>query len=73
VKATTPSSNTDFWSRKFQQNVERDNRNVETLLAEGWKVGIVWECAIGKQPSVDLLDEIECFLADEKKVLKHFE
>ncbi len=44
AKATTPSSNTAFWNRKFQDNVDRDARNVRRLRQLGWRVFVVWEC-----------------------------
>jgi len=44
--ATTPSSNTDFWTSKFAGNVARDARNVHDLRSAGWRVGIIWECAL---------------------------
>lgn len=43
---TTPKANATFWQQKFQGNVERDRRHVEALRALGWRVAIVWECAL---------------------------
>lgn len=43
-KATTPKSNAAFWTEKFAKNIERDRRQVEELMALGWRVGIIWEC-----------------------------
>jgi len=45
-RATTPSTRQEFWSRKLQANVVRDRMNVERLREMGWRVLIVWECAI---------------------------
>jgi len=42
----TPKSNTAFWQNKFHTNVMRDQRNLEELGSLGWKVGVIWECAI---------------------------
>ena len=42
--ATLPKSNVEFWTKKFEQNVARDRRNVIQLEEAGWNVGIVWEC-----------------------------
>ena len=43
--ATRPSTNSNFWVHKFQENAKRDLR-VERQLAEmGWTVLILWECA----------------------------
>jgi DNA mismatch endonuclease (patch repair protein) len=43
---TTPATRRDFWERKFSGNVERDKRDVEALIREGWRVLIVWECVL---------------------------
>ncbi len=42
--ATTPSSNTEYWLKKFAQNVARDKENEEKLKQFGWHVIIVWGC-----------------------------
>ncbi len=41
-----PKSREDFWKTKLNGNAERDRRNVDSLKQIGWRVGIVWECAI---------------------------
>lgn len=46
AKATTPASNCEFWEAKFMANVERDAAVIERLGVLGWRVAIVWECAI---------------------------
>ncbi len=43
---TNPKTNVEFWQKKFQENIARDRRHVEMLQALGWRVGIVWECAL---------------------------
>ena len=47
--ASTPKSNIDFWMRKFTENVERDRRIEEQLIAGGWRVMVVWECELIKE------------------------
>jgi DNA mismatch endonuclease (patch repair protein) len=42
--ATTPSTNREFWQRKFLQNQRRDLSNVEKLRELGWDVRVIWEC-----------------------------
>ena len=44
--ATTPKANGEFWARKFEGNVARDARHVEELRRQGWRVAVVWECAL---------------------------
>lgn len=36
----------DFWREKIGRNQANDNRVKAALLADGWRVGIVWECAL---------------------------
>jgi DNA mismatch endonuclease (patch repair protein) len=43
---TVPKANEEFWRRKFQGNVDRDRRHTEMLQAHGWRVAVVWECAL---------------------------
>jgi DNA mismatch endonuclease (patch repair protein) len=43
-KAYTPKSRLDFWSAKFDANVERDARQHDALAAAGWRPVVVWEC-----------------------------
>lgn len=45
-RASTPKSNLDFWSKKFDSNVTRDKKNIETLITLGWKVIVIWECTL---------------------------
>lgn len=42
--ATTPKTNTDYWSRKFRRNMERDRENRKKLEEGGWRVLVIWEC-----------------------------
>lgn len=43
--ARLPSTRTDFWREKLEGNRARDKRNIADLLASGWRVLVVWECA----------------------------
>lgn len=42
--AYTPKNNAEFWSLKFETNVNRDLRNQRALKRLGWRVLVVWEC-----------------------------
>ena len=50
--ATVPKTNSDFWSQKFQANVDRDARHAGTLRELGWRVAIVWECSLKQEPDL---------------------
>lgn len=52
-RATMPSTRTEFWRSKFKATVERDSRQHELLEALGWRVLVVWECALGDVKSLE--------------------
>lgn len=41
-----PATRTAFWLDKIAGNVARDARDRQKLAAQGWRVLIVWECAL---------------------------
>jgi DNA mismatch endonuclease (patch repair protein) len=43
---TTPTTNAEFWQRKFASNTTRDAANVAALEALGWRVIVAWECEV---------------------------
>ena len=45
-----PKSHSDFWTRKFIRNQERDARKAAQLEAAGWQVRTVWECELRDRP-----------------------
>lgn len=56
--ATTPRTRPEFWARKFADNVERDRRNEAELLNEGWRVAVVWECALARGHEAEAAGEL---------------
>lgn len=62
-----PKTREEFWRDKIGGNVERDRRNLESLRASGWRIGVVWECALkGKQrrETKEVLDNLSAWLCD---------
>ena len=59
--ASNPKSNSEFWEKKFTTNRNRDEKTVATLKEEGWKIGIIWECAVrsGEYLEFDYLNAFE--------------
>lgn len=41
-----PATRHEFWTTKLAANVARDDRDIAALRAAGWRVAIVWECAL---------------------------
>lgn len=60
-----PRTRRDFWESKLKGNVERDERDQLQLVAAGWRVLVVWECAIRgsrKLPAEQLIQRCTAFL-----------
>ena len=41
-----PRKNAAYWQAKIARNRERDQRNEEALVADGWLVLTIWECEL---------------------------
>jgi DNA mismatch endonuclease (patch repair protein) len=48
-----PKSRPEFWRSKIAGNIARDEASIAELLADGWRVGIVWECALKGRTRLD--------------------
>lgn len=60
-----PTTRTEFWREKVEQNRLRDRGVVDVLRKGGWKILLVWECALkgrGKRPIAEILDVCEEWL-----------
>lgn len=44
--ATVPATRTDFWVNKIAANKARDHVKEAQLAVAGWRLAIVWECAL---------------------------
>ena len=45
-------SNKEFWRAKIERNKARDERNHSDMIAMGFRVIVVWECALAKAKDV---------------------
>ncbi len=52
-RATVPKSNEAFWREKLARNKARDEAVRGELLAAGWRVLTIWECACGMARPVE--------------------
>ncbi len=41
-----PASRPDFWREKIEGNRQRDVRALYDLDSTGWRIAVVWECAL---------------------------
>ncbi len=44
----------DNWKKKFADNQRRDKRQTKELLAMGWRVLIVWQCALNAKKRAEI-------------------
>ncbi|HEV7437320.1 MAG TPA: very short patch repair endonuclease [Pseudorhizobium sp.] len=54
-----PSTRREFWEAKIARNREVDQRAERSLLAAGWRVGVVWECALKGRARLPLDEVLE--------------
>jgi len=65
-----PKTRAAFWKSKIDGNMERDVQVLTALNADGWRVLVVWECALkGKQRRdlAEVLDQAEVFIRGSRK------
>lgn len=70
ILAYTPKSRLDFWNRKFEKNMQRDQVVREQLRTQNIKCLVIWECTIRMAQKkngdpLHVLEEIERFLFSE--------
>lgn len=68
-----PRTRPDFWMEKIEKNRIRDRLQEIALLSDGWRVLIVWECAIrsmDKKKSMVLIDQIAAWLINGNEYLQ---
>ncbi len=61
-----PKSHIEYWSTKFEMNVERDRRKAAELESLGWTVITIWECELKKDQD-EAIARITRHLDDQKE------
>jgi len=59
-RASTPTTNREFWLAKLQGNVARDLLVQQQLKEVGWQFMVVWECELRRPQDVE--DRLRQFL-----------
>lgn len=60
-----PATRRDFWQQKLEGNAARDHKAIATLQADGWRVLVIWECALrgpARQKEATVLDRAAKFI-----------
>ena len=72
-RSSIPKTRHKFWTKKFEDNRNRDKRNIESLLQNNWRVMVVWECAlIGKNslPAEKVARQVRIWLCGTNSIGK---
>jgi DNA mismatch endonuclease (patch repair protein) len=59
---TTPSTNADNWLLEFKRTIEHGQLVMKQLTASGWRVAVVWECALRKLDIDTFVDAVATWL-----------
>jgi DNA mismatch endonuclease (patch repair protein) len=69
----TPATRPEFWAAKIARNKLVDQRSNAELAANGWRVGVVWECALKGRTRLaieDVLDRCEAWVRGTDETLE---
>ena len=65
-----PATRTDFWINKIHNNVKNDERVIQNILENGWRILIIWECSLKGRKKLshnNILERIEEWLCTSAK------
>lgn len=64
-----PKTRTAFWEDKLSKNKMRDIKQKQALINMGWRVAIIWECAIKnkKDTEITIMNFIEWLVNTDSK------
>ena len=71
-----PATRPEFWRHKIEGNIARDRAALAALHAGGWRVMVIWECALrGKARLEDqeFLENAAGFIRDTSGTLNVIE
>ncbi|MDP3460023.1 MAG: very short patch repair endonuclease [Hyphomonas sp.] len=65
---TLPVTRAEFWQEKIAGNISRDESAATRLHELGWRVAVVWECALRGRDRLsltDVLDELASWIRSD--------
>jgi DNA mismatch endonuclease (patch repair protein) len=62
-----PATRREFWANKIDDNRKRDDKTITTLKETGWRICIVWECAIRSQKRIEHIRQIAKWITSNQK------
>lgn len=71
---TMPATNSEWWQRKFGENIDRDQRSMANLVEAGWRVIVLWECGLraiqGDESSLHWLENCILYPEAENRIVE---
>lgn len=64
-----PATRTDFWVSKIAANKARDQVKETQLAREGWRLAIIWECAL-KLERDKSLRQLVAFVRSKRSIVE---
>jgi DNA mismatch endonuclease (patch repair protein) len=64
-----PKTRAEFWKTKIEGNAKRDTIAVNLLREAGWRVAVIWECALREDPD-RALEQLVRFIRSERSLLE---
>jgi DNA mismatch endonuclease, patch repair protein len=58
-----PSTRQEWWREKITRNRAVDARSEAALAEAGWRLGVVWECALKGRARLPLIEVLEACIA----------
>jgi DNA mismatch endonuclease (patch repair protein) len=67
-----PKTRTEFWRKKLDDNFQNDQKVINSLKKSGWRLCIVWECALkGADKDIDtVVSSIAEWLVGHEELLE---
>lgn len=57
-----PFTRREFWQKKFNRNVLRDQKVLYQLKIMGWRVAVLWECGLTRKLQAETIDRLTGWL-----------
>ena len=62
-----PETRKEFWGNKIEVNRNRDANIIAALKKDGWRICVVWECAVRSKKRGEHLSRITKWITGNKK------
>ncbi len=57
-----PETRREFWALKIKANQLRDQKATEALQEKGWRIAVIWECALKGREKNDFSDMLSTWI-----------